>query len=261
MNACEAAKQREEGSMRFEDKVAIVSGAASGMGLLAARELAREGAKAILADVDAEAVERAAASIREEGGEALGVQVDVRKYEQVKKAAETALEKFGKIDILLNFAGGAETRVCDCHKAFHELPVEVIDWGLDVNLKGAVYFCHAAMGAMIDRKSGVIVNLGSVTGVEGSAGAVNYSAAKSGIIGLTKALALSGAPYGVRACCVSPGPVLTRPGMANMKTRLGRAAEPIEVVDLILYLCSDKAAFITGSNYMIDGGRTCGGMD
>jgi len=79
------------------------------------------------------------------------------------------------------------------------------------------------------------------------------------MIGLTKSLALYGAPYNVRACCVSPGPVLTRPGMANMATPLKRAAEPIEVVNLILYLCSDKAAFITGSNYLIDGGRACGG--
>ena len=78
--------------------------------------------------------------------------------------------------------------------------------------------------------------------------------------GLARSLAICGAPHNVRACCVSPGPVLTRPDMAKMTTRLGRAAEPQEVVDLILYLCSDKAAFITGTNYMIDGGRTCGGM-
>ncbi|HBC88483.1 MAG TPA: hypothetical protein DCZ94_16160 [Lentisphaeria bacterium] len=247
--------------MNFKDRIAIITGAASGMGLLSAQELVKEGAKVLLTDVNKEAVEAAAAGIRKDGGEALGLQVDVRKYDEVKRAADMALEKFGRIDILLNFAGGAETRVCNCHKPFHELPVEVIDWGLDVNLKGAVYFCHAVMGAMISQKSGVMINLGSVSGTEGSAGAVNYSAAKSGIIGLTKALALCGAPHGVRACCVSPGPVMTRPGMANMKTRLGRAAEPKEVVDLILYLCSDKAAFITGSNHMIDGGRTCGGMD
>ena len=79
------------------------------------------------------------------------------------------------------------------------------------------------------------------------------------MIGLTKSLAILGAPYNIRACCVSPGPVLTRPAMAGMATLLKRAAEPVEVVDLILYLCSEKAAFITGSNYLIDGGRACGG--
>lgn len=247
--------------MSFQGQVAILSGAASGMGLLTAQELSKAGAKVVLVDANREAVEAAAGGIREGGGEALGVQADVRVYGQVKAAVDEAVVTFGRIDILANFAGGSETRVCNCPKPFHELPVEVLDWGLDVNLKGTVYFCHAVMGTMVRQKGGVIITLGSVTGVEGSAGAVNYSAAKSGIIGLTKALALAGAPHGVRVCCVSPGPVLTRPGMANMKTRLGRAAEPIEVVDLILYLCSDKAAFITGSNYLIDGGRTCGGMD
>jgi NAD(P)-dependent dehydrogenase (short-subunit alcohol dehydrogenase family) len=246
--------------MRFKDKVAIITGAASGMGLLSAQLLAEEGAKVVLTDVNSTAVEDAAEGIRKNGGEATGIQVDVRDYEQVRAAAELAKEQYGGIDILLNYAGGAECRVLNRREPFHELPVEVIDWGLDVNLKGAVYCCHAVLGTMIEQKSGVIINLGSVTGVEGSAGAVNYSAAKSGIIGLTKALALYGAPHNVRVCCVSPGPVLTRPGMANMKTRLGRAADPSEVVDLILYLCSDKAAFITGSNYLIDGGRTCGGM-
>ena len=247
--------------MRFKGKVAIITGAASGMGLLSAQKLVEEGARVVLTDVNGEAVSIAAEDIRKNGGEAIGVQVDVRNYEQVERAANTALETYGNIDLLLNFAGGSETRMMNCPKPFHELPIEVIDWGIDVNLKGAVYFCRAVLGSMIKQKSGVIINLGSVTGVEGSAGAVNYSAAKSGIIGLTKSIALCGAPHGVRCCCVSPGPVLTRPGMANMRTRLGRAAEPIEIVDLILYLCSDKAAFITGSNYLIDGGRTIGGMD
>lgn len=247
--------------MSFRDQVAIITGAASGMGLLAAQELAKDGAKVVLADVNGAAVEAAAAGIRAHGGEAIGLPVDVRQYPEVKSVADGTLARFGRIDMLLNFAGGAETRVCNCPKPFHELPVEVIDWGLDVNLKGVVYFCHAVLGTMLRQKRGVIITLGSVSGVEGTAGAVNYSAAKSGIIGLTKSLALCGAPHGVRACCVSPGPVLTRPAMAKMKTRLGRAAEPQEVVDLVLYLCSEKAAFITGSNYLIDGGRTCGAMD
>lgn len=248
--------------MQFENKVAMITGAASGMGLLSAQKLAEEGAKVVLTDVNADAVAVAADAIRENGGDAIGIPVDVRNYGQVEAAATAALEKFGRIDLLLNFAGGAEGRMLNCALPFHEMPIEVIDWGLDVNLKGVVYCCRAVLGTMIQQKSGVIINLGSVTGIQGDGyGAVNYSAAKSGIIGLTKSLALCGAPHGVRCCCVSPGPVLTRPGMANMKTRLGRAAEPIEVVNLILYLCSDKAAFITGTNYLIDGGRTIGGMD
>ena len=246
--------------MQFEDKVAIITGAASGMGLLAAQMLSQEGAKVVLTDVHAEAVEAAAEDIRRKGGEAMGLQVDVRQYEEIEQATKMTLDQYGRIDFLLNFAGGAETRVCQCPKPFHELPIEVIDWGLDVNLKGVVYFCRAVLGTMIAQKSGVIITLGSITGVEGSASAVNYSAAKSGLIGLTKSLALCGAPHGVRVCCVSPGPVLTRPDMVKMPTRLGHATEPQEVVDLILYLCSEKAVSITGTNYLIDGGRNCGGM-
>ena len=142
---------------------------------------------------------------------------------------------------------------------FHQIPIEVVEWGLDVNLKGAVFFCHAVLGPMIERKSGVVINMGSVDGVTGSY-CLDYGAAKSGMIGLTKSVALYGAPHGIRSCCVSPGPVLTRPAMANMKTRLGRAAEPEEIVKLILYLSSDDAAFVTGANYVIDGGRSIGGM-
>lgn len=244
--------------MRFKDKVAIVTGAASGMGLLTAQKLAEEGAKVVLTDVNLDAVTAAAEAIRKKGGEAVGVQVDVRRYEQVKGAVAFAVEKYGSVDILLNSAGGCSSRVFKRSEPFHELDIEVVDWGCDVNFKGPIYFCHAVLGPMIRQKGGVVINMGSVDGVTGSH-SLDYGASKSGMIGLTKSLALYGAPYGIRACCVSPGPVLTRPEMAKMKTRLGRAAEPQEITDLILYLCSDKAAFITGANYVIDGGRSVGG--
>lgn len=245
--------------MRFEDRVAIISGAASGMALMTAQRLAAEGARVVLTDVNEQAVTEAAEAIRVEGGEATGVQVDVRCYDQVQAAVALAVERYGSLDILLNSAGGNAARVLGRSGAFHELDIEVIDWGLDVNLKGALYFCHATLGHMLRQERGVVINMGSVDGVTGCR-SPDYSAAKSGMIGLTKSIAIIGAPHGVRACCVSPGPVLTRPEMAKMKTRLGRAAETEEVVNLILYLCSDEAAFITGTNYLIDGGRSIGGM-
>ncbi len=245
--------------MRFKDKTAIVTGAASGMGLLTAQKLAEEGAKVVLTDVNLDAVTAAAEDIRKKGGEAVGVQVDVRCYDQVKEAVALAVEKYGSVDILLNSAGGCSSRVFGRSEPFHELDIEVVDWGCDVNFKGPIYFCHAVLGPMVRQKSVVVINMGSVDGVTGS-GSLDYGASKAGMIGLTKSLAICGAPHGIRACCVSPGPVLTRPAMAKMKTRLGRAAEPQEIVDLILYLCSDKAAFITGSNYIIDGGRSIGGL-
>ena len=139
---------------------------------------------------------------------------------------------------------------------FPDVPIEVFDWGLDVNLRAQMYFDHAVMKQMRDQKSGLIINIGSITGEEGDGYGVEYGTAKSGAMyGLTKSVAKAGAKYGVRCVCVSPGPVLTRAAMANMKTLLGRAAEPQEIIDLVLYLASDKGQFINGTNILIDGGR------
>ncbi|MBN2582296.1 MAG: SDR family oxidoreductase [Planctomycetes bacterium] len=245
--------------MRFKDRTAIVTGAASGMGLMTAQGLAREGAKVVMVDINHDAVKAAAEEIGRQGGTALGVQVDARRYEDVKGAVDLAVTTYGSIDIVVYCAGGSAGRVLGRPQGeeFHNHPIEVIDWGLDVNLRGAVYLAHAVLTPMFKQGRGVIVSLGSVDGVAGSR-AVEYGAAKGGIIGLTKSLAVYSAEHGVRACCVSPGPVLTRPAMAKVKTRLGRAAQPEEVTNLILYLCSDDAAFITGTNYVIDGGRSVG---
>ena len=245
--------------MRFAERVAIISGAASGIGLLTSQRLAEEGARVVLTDVDEEAVTEAAGRIAETGRDAIGVRVDVRCYDEIEAAVALGVERFGSIDILLNCAGGNSRRVFGCSEPFHETDIEIIDWGLDVNLKGAVYFCHAVLGHMIEQERGVVISMGSVSGAEGCF-SPDYGAAKCAMIGLTKSIAMIGAPHGVRSCCVSPGPVLTRPEMANMKTPLGRAAETEEVASFILYLCSDEAAFITGSNHLIDGGRTLGGF-
>ena len=125
-----------------------------------------------------------------------------------------------------------------------------------MNLKGAIYFDHAVMAQMAKQKSGVIVHLGSITGEEGCGCNIAYSASKSALMnGVTKSIALAGAPYNIRSFCVAPGPVLTRPGMAGMKTLEGRAAEPKEIVDLIMYLASDKGSFVNGVYILADGGR------
>lgn len=192
------------------------------------------------------------------GGRAIGMICDVRDYSQVCSARDKAVEAFGRIDIMCNFAGGTAVRMLNVDPSleFPDIPIDVYDWGLDVNLKGQFYFDHAVMKQMREQKSGLIVNIGSITGMEGDGRGVDYPTAKSGaMFGLTKSLAQYGSKYGIRCVCVSPGPVLTRKAMANMPTLLGRAAEPQEIIDLILFIASDKGQFINGENIMIDGGR------
>ncbi len=243
--------------MDFSGKTAIITGAASGMGLLCGQVLALQGANVVLTDVNLKAAEDSANEIVDRGGSAIGLEVDVSDYTQIEMAVKKTIETYGRIDILINSAGGSPSRIFNRSEPFRDRDIRLLEWGIDVNLKGPLYFSRAVIGTMIEQKSGVIINIGSIDGVTGSH-SIEYSTAKSGLIGLTKSLALYGAPHGVRSCCISPGPVLTRPGMAAMKTPLGRAAEPQEVVDFIIYLCSDKAAFITGSHHLIDGGRSCG---
>ena len=175
-------------------------------------------------------------------------------------AVEKAVEAFSSVDIVCNFAGGTAVRMRKVdrqkHPEFPDVPIEVYDWGIDVNLKGPFYFAHAVMKQMREQQGGLIVNIGSITGQEGDGYGMDYPTSKAGLMfGLTKSIARFGSKYGIRCNCVSPGPVMTRAAMANMKTLLGRAAEPREIIDLVLFLASDKGQFINGENIMIDGGR------
>ena len=245
--------------MSFAGKTAISTGAASGMGLLFAQCWAAEGGNVLMCDVNEPVLTEKVAEINAKGGgRACGIVCDVRDYEQVCAARDRAVAEFGSIDLMANFAGGTARRMLkvDGSLEFPDVPIDVYDWGIDVNLKGPFYFAHAVMKQMREQKSGLIINIGSITGAEGDGAGTDYPTAKSGLMyGLTKSLAQYGAKYNVRCVCVSPGPVLTRPAMANMKTLLGRAADPQEIIDLILFIASDKGQFINGTNIMIDGGR------
>ena len=247
--------------MDFTNKCALITGAASGMGLLFAQNFCELGGNAIMCDVNEEALEKHSEEINQKnGGTALPCRCDVRSYENVRSAVDFAVKSFGRIDILLNFAGGTAVRVCKADKKtypeFPDVPIEVYEWGLDVNLKGPFYFAHAVSKVMREQKNGLIINIGSITGAEGSARGLDYATSKAGLMyGLTKSIAQFGAKHGIRCVCVSPGPVLTREAMAKMQTMLGRAAEPQEIIDLILFIASEKGQFINGENIMIDGGR------
>ena len=247
--------------MDFTGKAAISTGAASGMGLLFAENFAALGGNVLMCDVNEEVLTEKVNAINEKGaGRAVGIICDVRFYDQVCAARDKAVEEFGRIDVMANFAGGFAMRMLkvdtSVYKEFPDVPIDVFDWGLDVNLKGPFYFAHAVLKQMREQRSGLIINIGSITGAEGAKNGLDYPTAKAGLMyGLTKSIAQYGTDYGIRSVCVSPGPVLTRASMANMKTLLGRAADPQEIIDLCLFLASDKGQFINGENIMIDGGR------
>ena len=243
-------------TLNFENKSVLITGGASGIGLLLGQCYAKAGAKVALVDINGEELDKQVAEIAAYNPNVMGICIDIRDYQKVEEARDAVVERFGSIDILVNCAGGAEKRILKAKGEFHEVPIEVYDFGIDVNLKGALYFDHAVMAQMAKQMSGVIVHLGSITGQEGCSGNVAYSASKSALMnGMTKSIALAGAPYNVRCICVSPGPVLTRQAMSKMKTLMDRAAEPQEIVDFILFATSEKGAFMTGTNYLIDGGR------
>lgn len=244
--------------MEFQNKTVIITGGASGMGALAGECFAKEGANVVLCDINDVALAEKCEKINALGiGRAVFSVCDVRNYEQITKAKDMAIELFGSIDVLINFAGGQECRMLNCDADFPNMPLEVFDWGIDVNLKGPYYFAHAVIKQMMKQRSGVIINIGSIAGIEGGDRAMAYSMAKSGLMyGLTRSLAMFGAPHGIRCVCVSPGPVLTRASMAGMKTPAGRASEPQEIVDVVMFMASDKASSITGSNHMVDLGRS-----
>ena len=247
--------------MDFTGKTAISTGAASGMGLLFAQNFAALGGNVVMCDVNDTVLQEEAAKINAlNGGKALAVHCDVRDYSQVCGARDAAVEAFGSIDVLANFAGGTAVRMQKVDRKqypeFPDVPIDVYDWGIDVNLKGPFYFAHAVTAQMRKQDGGLIVNIGSITGAEGDGYGMDYPVSKAGLMyGLTKSIAQFGEKYGIRCVCVSPGPVLTRAAMAKMQTLLGRAAEPQEIVDLVLFIASDKGQFINGENIMIDGGR------
>lgn len=237
-------------------KTVLITGGASGMGLLLGKCYAKEGANVALVDYNKEALDACVAEIAAYPANVEEFCIDIRDYNMVADVCAKTYEKFGSIDVLISCAGGSEVRILGAHGEFHEVPIEVYDFGIDVNLKGAFYFDHAVMKYMSQQMSGVIVHIGSIIGADGSTSDVAYATSKSALMnGLTSSIAQIGAKYNVRCFCVAPGPVLTRPAMANMKTLIGRAAEPQEIVDLIMFVASEKGAFITGTTILADGGR------
>jgi NAD(P)-dependent dehydrogenase (short-subunit alcohol dehydrogenase family) len=248
------------GQMKLADKVAIVTGAARGIGREIALTLVREGGKVAICDVDVEPLNDVADEIKAAGGQAWAGKVDVTKSAEINQMVESTLQRFGRIDILVNNAGGSAR---DKASEFHEAEEEVWASTITRNLNGTLACTRAVINHMIERKSGKIVNLASVNGISGQAGFVDYSAAKAGIIGFTKALAKEVNAHGINVNAVAPGVIETRvveqipkETMEEiLKTlKLNRLGQPEDVANAVLYLASDEASYITGHILVICGG-------
>lgn len=237
---------------RLKDRVAIITGAAQGIGFATAELLAAEGAKVVIVDVNAAKVLTAAASL---GG--LGLTCDVTKFDQCEAVANTVMETYGRIDILVNNAGIAKDNL------LMRMSEEQWDQVLDVNLKGAFNFVKACVRPMMKARYGRIVNITSIVGQEGNGGQVNYAASKGGLISLTKSVAREFASRTITANAVSPGFIKTpmTDGLADdVKSRfvsripLARMGETLDVAQAVLFLSSDESSYITGQVLNVNGG-------
>jgi 3-oxoacyl-[acyl-carrier protein] reductase len=243
--------------MRLNDKVAIVTGAAGGIGLETAKRFVREGARVVLADLDPQRIEAAIKTIEAPAGRAIGVRVDVTSRPEVDAMVGRARETWGRIDCLVNNAGiTLDARLV-------KMSAEQFDRVIDVNLKGVFHCTQAVADTMILQGSGVILNASSVVGLYGNFGQTNYAATKSALIGLTKTWARELGPKGIRVAAVCPGfiatPILDTIPDAVMqkmvdKVPLGRLGRPDEIASVYAFLASDDASYINGAVIEVSGG-------
>jgi 3-oxoacyl-[acyl-carrier protein] reductase len=240
-------------------RVALVTGAGRGIGAAIARALAREGGAVALVDRDAMAgAEEVAAEIRAAGGRAVAIEADVTSLAAAEAAVASAVRTLGDLDILVCNAGITRDAVV------WKMTEEAWDQVLDTNLKGCFTFARAAAPGFRARKRGRIVTVASINGLRGKFGQANYSASKAGLVGLTKTLARELGPSGVTVNCVAPGMVATAmaaslppeiQAQAVRETVLGRIADPEDVAEVVVFLCSDRARHVTGEVIRVDGGQ------
>ena len=244
--------------MKLTGKIALVTGAGGGIGRAICLRLATEGATIAVTDLKQENAEKVAAEIRAAGGNAKGYQADVTNSAEVKETVRRVLADFGRVDILVNNAGGSAGLLGKLSN-FKDTTEEIWSRVIDLNLHGTMRFIHALINGMVERRSGKIINISSIAAEVGIIDRVDYSAAKGGVVSMTKALAMEVGPYGVTVNCISPGLISrTAETTPSDGTYVGRTGDQKEVAALVAFLASSEADFITGANYTIDGGRTLG---
>lgn len=249
---------------RLDGKVALITGAASGMGKIAGSVFAREGARIVLADVADEVGRAAADEVTASGGEAIYVHADVSKAEDAQTMARAAMDHFGSLTILYNNAGifpaddGSVTETTE----------DTWDRVMDINLKGVFLGCKYGIPAMIDSGGGSVINVASFVALMGAAAPqIAYTASKGGVLAMTREIAVEFARKGIRANSLCPGPIET-PLLAELladparrERRLvhipiGRFGRAEEIVNAALFLASDESSYLTGATFVVDGGIT-----